>query len=192
MIGHHISGRSPISLDAAIAYARAFGLPLEKISPRLAQEVQGAAKHISSHESSSSHDEVPLISWKGVSAGYGNTMPGDLGPSEIERWIPCPAPHGPHTVALRVSGESMYNPNGRPSYSPGDIIFMDPDCEARAGDRVVVRVGGGALFKQLVVEPDGHRLLKALNPDFKPRLMEFDEEAEIIGVVLVPVISEQK
>jgi hypothetical protein len=42
MIYQHITGRRPISLDAAEAYAKGFGCPLEEISPRLAQEAKKA------------------------------------------------------------------------------------------------------------------------------------------------------
>lgn len=39
MLSQHIKGRRPLNLVAAIAYARGFGVPLEDISPRLAEEV---------------------------------------------------------------------------------------------------------------------------------------------------------
>ena len=43
MIYQHITGRRPISLDAAIAYATGFKCPLEEISFRLATEAKKAA-----------------------------------------------------------------------------------------------------------------------------------------------------
>lgn len=42
MIYQHITGRRPISLEAAQAYARGFRCTLEEISPRLAQEARAA------------------------------------------------------------------------------------------------------------------------------------------------------
>lgn len=39
MIYNHITARSPISRSAALIYAKAFGCPLEDISPRLAAEL---------------------------------------------------------------------------------------------------------------------------------------------------------
>lgn len=65
---------------------------------------------------------------------------------------------------LRVRGNSMYKPGGGPSYADGDIILVDPDREAKPGDRVIVRLDDQheATFKQLLVE-DGRKLLKALN-----------------------------
>lgn len=43
MVSQHIHGRRPLSLAAAVAYARGFGCSLAEISPRLAEEVEGAA-----------------------------------------------------------------------------------------------------------------------------------------------------
>ena len=43
MIYQHITGRRPISIEAAMAYAAGFGCPLSEISPRLAAEAQKAA-----------------------------------------------------------------------------------------------------------------------------------------------------
>lgn len=45
-ISQHTSGNRPIGIDSAIAYARAFGVPLEEISPRLAAEAVAQAKAV--------------------------------------------------------------------------------------------------------------------------------------------------
>ncbi len=42
MLSQHIKCRRPINLEAAIAYAKGFGVDLAEISPRLAQDVQTA------------------------------------------------------------------------------------------------------------------------------------------------------
>lgn len=43
MVYQHIRAIRPISLEAALIYARFFGCPLEEISPRLARELYAAA-----------------------------------------------------------------------------------------------------------------------------------------------------
>jgi SOS-response transcriptional repressor LexA len=50
---------------------------------------------------------------------------------------------------------------------------------------VVVRLEGQgkATFKQYL-EEDGKKLLKALNPDWKPRYLEINGNAVICGVVI--------
>lgn len=126
---------------------------------------------------------VPLVSW--VTAGAWSDVADPHAPGVADHWMPCPVRHGPHTYALKVRGESMYNPDGRPSYSDGDIIFVDPSKDAVHGDRVVVRLDdqAEATFKQLLIE-DGRKLLKALNPEWKPRYIEINGNATMAGVVI--------
>lgn len=45
-IYQHITARRPITLDAALAYAKGFNVSLEEISPRLAKEVGNAVPQI--------------------------------------------------------------------------------------------------------------------------------------------------
>lgn len=126
---------------------------------------------------------VPLISW--VTAGTWADVSDPFQPGEAEDWLPCPVRHGPRTYCVRVRGDSMHNPTGRPSYADGDIIFVDPDKAANAGDRVIVRLDdqAEATFKQLLIE-DGRKLLKALNPEWSPRYIEINGSATITGVVI--------
>jgi SOS-response transcriptional repressor LexA len=57
---------------------------------------------------------VPLISW--VQAGSWSDVADPYVVGDAEDWLPCPVRHGPRTYCLRVRGDSMYNPSGRPSY----------------------------------------------------------------------------
>jgi SOS-response transcriptional repressor LexA len=126
---------------------------------------------------------VPLISWVRAGAWADVSDPHQVG--DAEDWLPCPVRHGPRTYCLRVRGESMKNPDSRPSYDHGDIIFVDPDRAANSGDRVIVRLDDQqeATFKQLLIE-DGRKLLKALNPEWKPRYIEINGNATITGVII--------
>lgn len=126
---------------------------------------------------------VPLIST--VQAGNWSEIVDRFQPGDAEKWLPCPVRHGPNTFCLAVEGESMSNPGGKPSYEPGDVIFVDPGRAAQPGDRVVVRLERQkqATFKQYL-EEDGRKFLRALNPDWKPRLTPIDGEATICGVVI--------
>lgn len=131
----------------------------------------------------SEHDGVPLISW--VQAGTWSDISDPYVLGDAEDWLPCPIKHGPRAYCLRVRGDSMYNPGQHPSYAHGDIIFVDPDRGANAGDRVIVRMDDHpeATFKQLVIE-DGRKMLKALNPEWKPRYVEINGNATITGVII--------
>lgn len=126
---------------------------------------------------------VPLITWTQVKTWTDKTETPK--PGEVNEWLPCPAVHGPRAYCVRVRGDSMANPGGRPSYADGDIIFVDPDREPAAGDRVIVVLANQpeATFKQLLIE-DGRRILKALNPAWAPRYIDLDDSAKITGVVI--------
>lgn len=126
---------------------------------------------------------VPLLT--SVQAGEWCEIAGTFQRDDAKVWLPCPVKHGPRTFCLTVEGESMKNPGARPSYEPGDVIFVDPDVAAKPGDRVVARLESqvAATFKQYL-EEDGQKLLKALNPDWQPRYIPINGDATICGVVI--------
>lgn len=126
---------------------------------------------------------VPLLT--SVQAGVWAEISGSFQKTDALDWLPCPVKHGPKTFCLVVEGESMRNPGSRPSYEPGDIIFVDPDRWHKPGDRVVARLDDQetATFKQYM-EEDGRKMLKALNPDWKPRYIDINGNASICGVVV--------
>jgi SOS-response transcriptional repressor LexA len=96
-------------------------------------------------------------------------------------WIEFPKKrHGPRTVALRVSGESM-----EPDYHNGDIIYIDPDVAPIHGKDVIVRLGerNEVTFKRLVVEGE-RRYLKPLNQNWPDKFINMPTDARIVGVVV--------
>lgn len=134
-------------------------------------------------QSALSYRHVPLISM--VQAGAWSEIK-QLGTSfDALDWLPCPVAHSEDTFCVRVEGESMKNTGSKPSYDPGDIIFVDPNRAAKPGDRVVVRLEDQnmATFKQYI-EEDGIKRLKALNPEWSPRYIEINGNANVVGVVI--------
>ena len=118
----------------------------------------------------------PLISW--VQAGDWTDAPEH---PAAEARLPCPVDCGPDTFVLRVAGESM-----APRFQDGEFIFVDPDPPPEHGSYVVVRRADGtaaATFKQLI-EEDGRRYLKAVNPDWPDRIVEADAQAVVCGTVV--------
>ena len=126
---------------------------------------------------------VPVISW--VTAGKWAEVIDICEPGIADDWLPCIKNHGARTFALRVKGVSMFNPEGKHTYSDGDVIFVDPDRDAISGSRVVVRLDDSkeATFKQLVVEGE-KKYLMALNPSWPNRIIEINGNATICGVVI--------
>lgn len=126
---------------------------------------------------------IPVISW--VAAGHFSDA-GQIPADDLIKWVPCPAPHSKGTFALKVSGISMMNPNGSPSFEDGDIIFVDPAKMPENKSCVIVTLEGSdsATFKQLVIEPDGKKYIIPLNPNWGDKPIEIRGNASINGVVI--------
>ena len=119
----------------------------------------------------------PLLSW--VQAGDWTEVP-ETSPDDDSEMFRCPVRCGPRTFVLRIRGASM-----EPKYHEGDLIFVDPDVFPDSGRHVVVCTPGSseATFKQLI-EEDGRRYLRALNPDWPDPIIEARIEARVCGVVV--------
>jgi SOS-response transcriptional repressor LexA len=130
---------------------------------------------------------MPLISW--VRAGQWNDVVDVYRPGEGEKPVYTTRKVGSRAYALRVVGDSMENPNGRPTYPQGSIIIVDPDREPIHGSPVIVRLEDSkqATFKQLVIE-GGVRYLKPLNPRYP--IMKVARKASFCGVVVQTIIDE--
>jgi len=130
---------------------------------------------------------VPLISW--VQAGAWEEAVDNFRPGEGEKSVWTTRRTGPRSYALRVIGDSMENPAGRPTYPAGSIIIVDPEKQAENLSAVVVRLVNSkeATFKQLIVQ-GGERHLKPLNPRYP--IMPLDEAAMLCGVVVQTIMDE--
>lgn len=126
---------------------------------------------------------VPLISW--VQAGCWSEVTDIYAAGDAELWLPCPVAHGPRTYAVRIRGESMFNPHERWSFRDGDIIFVDPDRDAIHRSLVVAKLVDSqeATFKQLIIE-GSQKYLKALNPSWPEQFIRIDGDAVFCGVAI--------
>lgn len=128
--------------------------------------------------------QIPKISW--VQAGDFSEAIDIYVPGYADEWMYCPFPHGSGSFVLEVVGESMYDPTGPKSYAPGDCIAVDPTREAVNRSMVVVKLtdDNKATFKQLIIDPDGTKMLRALNPNWPKPFIEINRDARIVGVVI--------
>ncbi|MEN8291853.1 XRE family transcriptional regulator [Acinetobacter radioresistens] len=122
---------------------------------------------------------APVLSW--VQAGnFTNVQAVDM--SEVSEWLPLPEDECSNCFFLKVQGLSNY-----PDFMEGDYIVVNPDAyysDMQSGDIIVVRRGEDATFKKLVIETDGTRYLQALNPDFKPNVIQLDDQCHFVGQVV--------
>ncbi len=169
-----------ISRDNLSVLARALRVPVASLLPDYANQQAGSDEPGSCGVNRA---DVPVLSL--VQAGHWTDMDEPVRTDAIDEWLLCPAPHGPRTFALRVRGESMYNPHGRPSFQDGDLIFVDPDRSAEHRSLVIVRLhdSNEATFKQLVIDGQD-AYLKALNPGWPTPMIEVNHTASVCGVVI--------
>lgn len=123
---------------------------------------------------------LPVLSW--VQAGSMTSVE-SINPSEIAEWLPPLSSDDPDgCFYLKVVGISNY-----PTYQDGDYILVNPAfqvCDLLSEDLVVVRNNTDATFKKLIIESDDRKYLQALNPNFQPNIIEFEEGMELVGLVI--------
>ncbi|KAF1025014.1 MAG: LexA repressor [Acinetobacter bereziniae] len=123
---------------------------------------------------------IPVLSW--VQAGSMTSVE-EINPLEIAEWLPPLSVDDPDgCFYLKVVGIS-----NSPTYMEGDCILVNPKfqvCDLISGDLIVVRNNTDATFKKLVIESDERRYLQALNPNFHPNVIEFEEGMELVGLVI--------
>ena len=136
------------------------------------------------HLASYASGRLPVVSW--VQAGQWSDVSDNFQPGDADEWVDSPFRQGPRSFVLRVVGDSMRDDSGPLSFHEGDFIAVDPDREALHRSMVVIRLDdeAQATFKQLLIEPDGTRLLRALNPSWPNRIIPVTERATICGVVI--------
>lgn len=121
---------------------------------------------------------APVLSW--VQAGnFTNVESVDM--TQVTEWFPLPD-DCEKCFYLKVRGVS-----NEPDFVEGDYIVVDPTVyysDMQSGDIIVVRKDKDATFKKLVIESDGTRYLKAINPNFHPNIIPIDEDCYFIGQVI--------
>lgn len=123
---------------------------------------------------------LPVLSW--VQAGMMTAMePVDL--TDVLDWQPPLSLDDPEgCYYLKVVGVS-----NSPDYIEGDYILVDPNIyvsDLISGDLIVVRDNTNATFKKLIIESDQRKYLQALNPDWKPNIIEFEDDMVLVGLVI--------
>lgn len=123
---------------------------------------------------------LPVLSW--VQAGSMTSVE-SINPSEIAEWLPPLSSDDPDgCFYLKVVGISNY-----PTYQDGDYILVNPAfqvCDLLSEDLIVVRHNTDATFKKLVIESDDRKYLQALNPNFQPNIIDFQDGMELVGIVI--------
>lgn len=201
VVWQYLHARIPLNKEAAVKFASGLGCRVEEFSPRLAKELEefqvialssafsmdkirhsSNIKHSSDVTNSPEYhffgkvQRVPLITWTSILMF---TAQGASGADVID-YVPVVQNGNGSLFAVRVSGDSMASPHGR-SYPDGSIVIVDIDNKLpTSGQRIIALIDGQEVptFKELV-EEDGRRWLKPLNPQHPPIHGAF----QVLGVV---------
>lgn len=169
MIYQNITGRRPISMEAALTYARGFGCSLEDISPRLALEASTAAKHLDKFHSPSSafQDLIPVVladtddknfyhipkvklQLRAGITGF-QTVPEIFDGSTVsipKNWVDRKGYRPDALIAVKVKGDSM-----EPNLYEDDIVIINTDDRKMVDGTVYAfNYEGEAVIKRLVRE----------------------------------------
>ena len=178
-----------VSSPAVTEWEKDSYLPKAASLEAIANEFGVTAEYILTGKTTSSLDNniipvtsklLPVLSW--VQAGSMTSVE-SINPSEITEWLPPLSSDDPDgCFYLRVVGISNF-----PTYQDGDYILINPAfqvCDLLSEDLVVVRNNSDATFKKLIIESDDRKYLQALNPNFQPNIIEFEEGMELVGLVI--------
>lgn len=161
------------STGSILELANALGVTAEELKKGVISSLDNNVAPISSKL-------LPVLSW--VQAGTMTSVEA-IDPKNINEWLPPLSADDPDgCFYLRVVGVSNY-----PTYADGDYILVNPCyqvCDLISEDLVVVRSNSDATFKKLVIESDERKYLQALNPNFQPNIIEFEEGMELVGLVI--------
>lgn len=124
---------------------------------------------------------VPVISE--VQAGHWTEIKTGFDESDISEWVPTQRQNSRYAFALRVVGDSMFNPYEKKSLSEGMTVIVDPEVPATHRSVVVARLVSSekATVKELVIDGDNH-YLRPYNQQYS--IIPVTEGVVIIGVVV--------
>lgn len=124
---------------------------------------------------------VPVINE--VQAGHWTDIKTGFDESEITEWVPTQRQNSRYAFALRVVGDSMFNPYEKKSLSEGMTVIVDPEVPATHRSVVVARLVSSekATVKELVIDGDNH-YLRPYNQQYS--IIPVTEGVVIIGVVV--------
>ena len=161
------------STGSILELASALGITAEELKKGVVGEFDNNVVPITSRL-------IPVLSW--VQAGSMTSVE-EINPLDISEWLPPLSADDPDgCFYLKVVGIS-----NSPTYMEGDCILVNPKfqvCDLISGDLIVVRNNTDATFKKLVIESDDRKYLQALNPNFHPNIIEFEEGMELVGLVI--------
>lgn len=206
MISQHIKGLSPISLEAALAYSKGFGCPLEEISPRLAAKHSAALAELAALGNTDPAAQA-VIEQSEAAPAEGYVRLQHLSPRPtmgmgavldepvrvvrhldvLETWLMEEVGSSNYTKVkvLTAVGRSMM-----PTINDKDLVFIDVTHRTVDAPGIyVIDVAGRLLLKKAMIKANGTLVLRSDNATEYPDEETYDlgtyaDEITVCGKVL--------
>ena len=177
-----LNGSNALNHAHASRLAKLLGVPVEEISPVLADEIREMYSAVQGVFSAPKQQyEYPLFTT--VQAGNFSEV-GSYTQMDAKDWISTSKKASNSAYWLEVKGHSMTAPQGsKPSFPEGMLILVDPAEDVQPGDFCVASVNGDSEVTFKMYEKDaGICYLTPLNPSY--RTLECDATCRIVGKVV--------
>lgn len=185
-VSNFLNGRTVLNIEFAIGISQLIGIPVERFSPRLANQIarmsaitQGVGEGLNSLPVREV-GKYPLVSWD--SAVKRIDTPDYMAPEDGKEWYETLENPGRNGYWLPSKGKSMVSDTS-PSFPDGSPILVQPDGFELVDGKYYIAYAPGveATFKQYIVEA-GVKYLASLNPSY--RTIEMGDDWKIIGRVI--------
>lgn len=177
-VGQFLRGETPISLKAAVGFAKGLGCEIQDFSPRLAKLAHEASQVLGNDE------EAEFITVRHVAIKFSN----GTGRIVVDEGTKPPLPF--RTDFLKALGISQRNAvvvdadgdSNVPSiYEHGVVLIDRGQTEIVNGKFYAFRVNGNLLIKKLTRLDDGAILAVSENRAYEPRVYRQGEDFEVLG-----------
>lgn len=177
-VGQFLRGETPISLKAAVGFAKGLGCEIQDFSPRLAKLAHEASQVLGND------DEAEFITVRRVAIKFSN----GTGRIVVDEGAKPPLPF--RADFLKTLGISQRNAvvvdadgdSNVPSiYEDGFVLIDRGQTEIVNGKFYAFRVNGNLLIKKLTRLDDGAILAVSENRAYEPRVYRQGEDFEVLG-----------
>lgn len=185
-VSNYLNGRMVLNLQFAIGISKLLGIPVERFSKRLADEIEQMVSSATPSEPRAAGEaqqavrSYPLIDWDSVAKRI--EEPGYTAPGDGEVWYETLENPGSDGYWLLCQGKAMAV-DTLPSFPEGAPLLVQPyGFDLVSGKYYIAHhADGETAFKQYVKDA-GVEYLVSLNPSFRP--VEMREGWSIVGRVV--------
>lgn len=185
-VSNYLNGRMVLNIQFAIGISKLLGIPVERFSKRLADEIEQLVLSVTPTERLAISDsqqatrKYPLIDWKSIAKRI--EEPGYKAPGDEETWYETVENAGSDGYWVQCPGKAMAV-DTLPSFPEGAPLLVQPyGFDLLSGKYYIAyHSDGETAFKQYVKDA-GIEYLVSLNPNFRP--IEMSKGWSIIGRVV--------